>query len=76
MAEGEQYRPGVIVFDLYVDWWIWEGEIDSPREIKGAYFAEVISNGTLTLLLSDGDVLHRYQGVMPLEDYYLWQDLD
>jgi hypothetical protein len=76
LAEGERYRPGVMVFDLYIDWWIWEGdgEITSPREIKGAYFAEINEHSTLILCLAEGDALHNMFGDIPLEYFYLRMD--
>jgi len=72
IAEGEKYRPGILVFDMYIDWWIWEGDgvIDSPRELKSAYFAEIDRRGNLNLWLADGDVLHRASGI-PVEYYFL-----
>ena len=76
IAEGEEYRPGTILFDLYLDWWIWDGggEIDNPREIRGVYLTEIDSSGNLNLWLSEGEALHRILGT-PVNEYFFWQDI-
>ena len=82
LAEDDGLRPGIMSFDMTLDWWIYEG-FDGVsdeeaaywverQEIIGSYFTQ--SDGfLLSLWLSDGKALVHNANGSPVEYYEFWQ---
>lgn len=77
--DGKQgQKAGSISLDLAVEWWVWEGEgpIDSPRTIRGSFFAEIEQGDQLVLHLWPlaGDALHKEKGKAMSEYQFIFID--
>ena len=87
LAEDQLYPPGTIVFDMELNWWVyeWDEESDCSNQqytphIKGTYRFDAYAGGTIDLFLNDGDDLYPYKEENPelytflFGDYVGWTD--